>query len=665
MMMNDFLGQHMVITSAGCIAFSSDIFDWPALVQMCAFLQAGVRPPSKTYDWIAGAFTRHRPHRTIAPELSSNVQNTITELLLELVDRQVNPREDTTKLGSKHLRLLDKCVRCLLETATVKFCPNQKEPYHARAGNQTSGTPPIDWASGAHNDVQKGARNAADVAALGSAKEWYGKTTKEAAKHLEQAATYLTRLMQPLDQSQGVGHQRDGYDTSVLETPPSGTGHDGYDTSVLGQVPTRCKRAQGWKQSAKRRGHVKRTFPEVYDMHWWPTGKHSALEFHSTAGEELSEVVPSLDYNANKDSVGAELWNQIHASQGGMVKVSNINLEKIWNAMKAWLHDPKVQNRTGGSQASLSTGKADFQVLRTERSQPKPLTEARTLGDFLAKDWGFPVAAVGLSAYGDGVQSTTTLRDAILDVLASMGFNTSEEEDVLGLAGVDVSGVGVRRPEVYIKLGQTDDAYWTLRHPEWGGTRGYNTNLVTWETGQPLLRPATASTVHNIEQAPRAQKRRAPRGLARKQRQKKWEQDAGQEEPEEKALGAAPQEDTELEAGLDFIINGLGVDSEAIHAEARGQHMACNDEHHQAQNDEQKCSAAQAKQDSRILQPSPAHQTHDIIPDGTVLPYSPQETLHVRAPVHSVFAPVEVRCPSQTATGLSGSFTIGRYNYGH
>ena len=33
-------------------------------------------------------------------------------------------------------------------------------------------------------------------------------------------------------------------------------------------------------------------------------------------------------------------------------------------------------------------------------------------------------------------------------VLSSLGMDTSEEEDIMELAGVDLCGVGVRRPEV-------------------------------------------------------------------------------------------------------------------------------------------------------------------------------------------------------------------------
>lgn len=105
----------MVVTSGGCIAFSSDLFDWPALVQMCAFLQASVSPPPKTYIWIKGSFERLRQHRRIGSECSSSMQDSITELVLELIDRQIHPRPDQIKLDHGRLKLLDRAARHLLE----------------------------------------------------------------------------------------------------------------------------------------------------------------------------------------------------------------------------------------------------------------------------------------------------------------------------------------------------------------------------------------------------------------------------------------------------------------------------------------------------------------------------------------------------------------------
>jgi len=171
-----------------------------------------------------------------------------------------------------------------------------------------------------------------------------------------------------------------------------------------------------------------------------------------------------------------------------MIRVQNVELEEVWEAMKAWLKDEMVLSREGGSQADLQKGHADFQVLKMVGHAPNVLKEAQTLHTFLTRHWNLPVAAVGLSAYGDGLTSTTNLNKAILRLLDTMGFETSPEEDVLSLAGLDVSGVGVHRPEVYIKLGQdTNDPYWTLRHPEWGGTRGYNTCLAVWNPLEAIL----------------------------------------------------------------------------------------------------------------------------------------------------------------------------------
>ena len=37
-----------------------------------------------------------------------------------------------------------------------------------------------------------------------------------------------------------------------------------------------------------------------------------------------------------------------------------------------------------------------------------------------------------------------------MEVLSGLGMHTSAEEDVLGLAGIDLCGVGARRPQVYV-----------------------------------------------------------------------------------------------------------------------------------------------------------------------------------------------------------------------
>ena len=156
--------------------------------------------------------------------------------------------------------------------------------------------------------------------------------------------------------------------------------------------------------------------------------------------------------------------------------------------MQVWLRDDAVLGRRGGSQADLRQGDAEFQALRMADFEPTQLRDKTTLREFLAQQWPDPVAAVGLSAYGDDVESTAKLNGAILDLLGTMGFETGPEHDVLELAGLDVSGVGVRRPEIYIKLGRgVVGPYVTLRHPEWGGTRGYNVCLASWDPCESLL----------------------------------------------------------------------------------------------------------------------------------------------------------------------------------
>eukprot|EP00656_Telonema_subtile_P007698 TRINITY_DN13618_c0_g1_i1.p2 TRINITY_DN13618_c0_g1~~TRINITY_DN13618_c0_g1_i1.p2 ORF type:complete len:157 (+),score=50.11 TRINITY_DN13618_c0_g1_i1:74-544(+) len=80
------------------------------------------------------------------------------------------------------------------------------------------------------------------------------------------------------------------------------------------------------------------------------------------------------------------------------------------------------------------------------------------------------------------------LWDEITTVMESVGFKTSKEEDVLALAGIELCGVGVRRPEVYVKRGNgSSDPFITLRHPEWGHTRAFNMVLHSWGRDRQLL----------------------------------------------------------------------------------------------------------------------------------------------------------------------------------
>ena len=60
-------------------------------------------------------------------------------------------------------------------------------------------------------------------------------------------------------------------------------------------------------------------------------------------------------------------------------------------------------------------------------------------------------------------------------LLEGLGLKTEANEDVLSLAGIDLCGVGVRRPQVYLKGGGgVHDPFITLRHAEWGHTSAFN-----------------------------------------------------------------------------------------------------------------------------------------------------------------------------------------------
>ena len=54
----------------------------------------------------------------------------------------------------------------------------------------------------------------------------------------------------------------------------------------------------------------------------------------------------------------------INRSDGGMIRVSEVALEPVWEAMQVWLRDDAVLGRRGGSQADLRQGDAEFQALR-------------------------------------------------------------------------------------------------------------------------------------------------------------------------------------------------------------------------------------------------------------------------------------------------------------
>ena len=141
-------------------------------------LQGGVRPPKKTYAWIAQGFKDHRKQRKLSPDLSGSVHDTITELLIELTDRQVRnnhpspvsltptlivkvyPREevDTPQLEIKHLKHLQQCLYHLLQPPDGDCTYQHEEKTYLFKGT-SSKEPPPGWGSGAGNDVQRGVRS--------------------------------------------------------------------------------------------------------------------------------------------------------------------------------------------------------------------------------------------------------------------------------------------------------------------------------------------------------------------------------------------------------------------------------------------------------------------------------------------------------------------------
>ena len=483
LVMNDFLGQHMVATPHGCIAFSSDIFDWPALVQMCAFLQVGVIPPKKTYAWIATAFNDKREHREIGSGVKGDLRNGITELILELVDRQVyQQHKGSTALDHSRLRQLEMAVRYLLEAPGWRLADGKPDCYIKVCDGSKHAKPPMNWGDGCYHDALHGARNP-----ISGHSDWY----KDAR---EQGILYLIEALSAV--------------RTLLETCNGQSQAEDYDTAVLSNVLRRCEAAQSWKginaRKRNRRGQkLSHVFAGYSDSKWWPPTKQEAEIFHSVVGDTVSEIMKEVQYEsitANARVTSKALWEGIHESKGGMIKVEGVDMPHVWQAMVEWLRDKKVLDRVGGSKSDITGQTADFQVLETEASgAPVPYKRGagKKLKDVLemmgSTGTTVPIAAVSLSAFPyDDCASSRKLRDAIVSLLSTMGFRTGIEDDVLALAGVQLSGVGVRRPEVYIKMGKGEEnPYWTLRHPEWGGTQGYNVTLASWEADTPA--PTTNS----------------------------------------------------------------------------------------------------------------------------------------------------------------------------
>lgn len=184
-----------------------------------------------------------------------------------------------------------------------------------------------------------------------------------------------------------------------------------------------------------------------------------------------------------------------------MVNIKAVDCKGLWQKLRTWLRDKETLALIGGAAKAVAHGQAGFQLLRMECGIPKPC-EKLSLEQFLRRDYvgKCAAAAVGLSAWdtlvlkeetrGQSRKSLKSLWEGIMEMLQGLGLKTDENEDVLGLAGVDLCGVGVRRPEVYIKRGNgVANPFITLRHAEWGHTMAFNLVVHQWSTDRKLLNP--------------------------------------------------------------------------------------------------------------------------------------------------------------------------------
>ena len=504
MIITDYHNQHMVGTPNASIAFSSDIFDMSTLMQICALLQHGRRPPPKTYAWLLGAFTETRRRREHHSDMAPEIQDTITELLIAIVDRQVTfnemqrPRNSVMTIGG--LIQLRECIQSMLRPRGTNerwTCRTTSDVTYYDDGfyKKSHTAPPNDWGSGVRTDVQRGQRiDRMPSVGRTTSKDWDA-GYKKGARYLE---TMLVLLETHITTRNGVvpvsSEQAHGMDTRQrAEMMVKIAGNNQGDTNSAGGARTR--QSSGTPRDGSRVTHT----IKGYDMDWHPTDPTEAAKYNQhvrdnvTDGNGLIATCGELDYSAVKADPDS-IWEAVNATHGGMTKITNLELEAVWIAMAEWLNDEEIGQRVSGDAKSIKRDPRTFQMVTmkdehtiayvddSRRGQPM------TLRQVLDKKWTIPVAAVGLSGYGDKLAVTTRLQKSILDLLQTMGFNTDIRDDVMHLAGIDMSGVGVHRPEIYIKLGATEEKmYWTMRHAEWGGTRGYNVQLASWSAEEDTI----------------------------------------------------------------------------------------------------------------------------------------------------------------------------------
>ena len=237
MMINDFMGQHTVATCGNCFAFSSDIFDWEAFIQLCTFLevlilkllpftdlislQMGGCLGAKTYLWIEGALEFSRKRRKLWSVVKASCcRDTFTEILVELIDRQLY-QEGELKYDIHRLGMMKMAAECLLKNN----------------------------ATGIIQDIQKGART---IGKFGNGSYWW-KDYKEGQTALSDALSCLIRH---------------------ISTLKGGTvSHSEYHSNTMTNMNKRCENGITWtKESDKRRNDLpkERNFPMPYTRDWFP-----------------------------------------------------------------------------------------------------------------------------------------------------------------------------------------------------------------------------------------------------------------------------------------------------------------------------------------------------------------------------------------------------------
>jgi len=417
------------------VAFSSDVCDWNTMLEICRQLKVGIPLPRKTYAWIEGMVgcPDFEPYKLL--------KGTIAELLCSIASRQENILNDTDqKLGGNQLTKLLRCIDLLLpevkDTDSAKQ-EQQKLRCCGAAADMTRGQ--------AHNRILRD--NCANLPRI-----------KDLYQLLKKAKIRVETLL-----------EING--SHAIEDP----GDQLEDSQTFGRRACTHK-------SCDISG---------YNDRWWPRtpDEMKAFTVANPEAEELTESCP--DIRADELNDGNDLLEQLKKVNGGMVSINEVEHSALWKALCEWMNDERTLQMVGSSQRDVSSGLASFQLLRMENGIPRAISGKSTLEDFLRRrSWSYAVAAVGLPAWQSDHESDSVnkLWKAMMEVLEGLGMDTSPTEDVLALAGVQLCGVGVRRPEVYIKRGKgQNEPFITLRHAEWGHSSAFNMVLNAWRGDKPLL----------------------------------------------------------------------------------------------------------------------------------------------------------------------------------